>query len=80
MGKKKYEVLVKDNTNQYICGRISGILLALSGSKARRGYANRVIPAGPNMEIFRVRTTRRRYLKMKKLIDLCYPDLCEFDE
>lgn len=80
MGKRIYEVLIVDNTDEYVCGRIYGMIAALSGNESRYSeYPIYLVPGMPKMEIFRVLTTRHRYRKMKRIVNLYYPNLCIFD-
>ena len=80
MGKKKvYKVECRNVANEYIHGRISGIMYALSGTpiwKERKTYA---IARTEEKVIFRVKTTKLRYLLMRKHIESLYPGICGFD-
>lgn len=82
MGKKLYEVLVKDTVNDYIRGRISGILLATSkGYKHLYGYAHQLIHDGEGYTtVMRVYMTRWQCRKAQKIIEKHYPKTCVFTE
>ena len=81
---KVYKVICKQTANEYILGRISGIMYALAGAtpdkaKKRCGYAN-TRDNDMEMMIFRVNTTKLRYGLMRKHIEAAYPGLCVFEK
>ena len=78
MCKKIYKVLVRDATNEYILGRISGVLLALTNTKDCRYYAMTGDSDNPKYRMIRVETTRWRFNVARKIIEQHYPEYCLF--
>lgn len=79
MERKVYEVLVKNNSNKYILGRVSGIIRGLMMRKDADNYPQVIVQLHPEQTIVKVETTRWNYLRMKKRIEKCYPSLCVFE-
>lgn len=78
MGKEKvYKILVKDCSNEYILGRISGILRGANGDENWE-FAQQGFPYSPKLRILRVKTTYWKYRKMKNRIETDYPGMCVF--
>lgn len=78
MGKKFYEVIVNDGTNQYVVGRISGILEAICGDRRDlKRFANGSVE-GFNFVIIRVETIGWKFRKARKVIEQLYPKKCVF--
>lgn len=66
------------DVNDYIRGRISGILCAIC--ECPNGIAYPVMRnTKTNMEILRVKCTPEQYVQFKKMIEEKYPGLCKFD-
>lgn len=80
MGEKVYKILVKDCTNEYILGRISGMIRALGDPNSKNEYefALKGFPYSPNFRVLRVKTTYWRYRKIRKALEKHYPGMCVF--
>lgn len=80
MGEKVYKILVKDWPNEYVLGRISGMIRALgeTGREDDYEFAQKGFPYSPNFRVLRVKTTYWRYRKIRKALDKYYPDMCVF--
>lgn len=80
LGAKVYSILIKDGSNPYIVGRISGMAEALGAKHAdRKGYANQQAKENPNQIIIHHYMTKHQYMKLQKLIEKNYPGLCAFE-
>lgn len=80
---KVYKVVCKQTVNEFILGKISGILYALAGvpsDKTKRRQFAMAKNKDLDIAIFRVETTALRYSLMRKHIELEYPGLCRFDK
>lgn len=79
MGKKMlYEIIVKDASNQYIVGRISGILETICGDRKDLTRYTNVSVDDMNFEIIRIEATERKFRKARKIIEQLYPNKCAF--
>lgn len=74
---KTFKILLKDDTNEYISGRIAGFIRALSDDENMPSYAHIKI-RNTNQRMFRVNTTINKYRKIRKMIEMYYPDYCVF--
>jgi hypothetical protein len=79
MRYRVYKVVCKNVANEFIHGKISGILYALSGKPIYGERKTFAIVRVADKVIFKVYTTKRRYLLMRKHIETLYPEKCEFD-
>lgn len=80
LGLKVYSILIKDGTNKYIVGRISGMAEALGVNKANmNGFANQQPKDHPEQLIVHQYMTKHQYIKLQKLIEKNYPGLCAFE-
>ena len=78
--KRMYKVLVKNWPNEYVLGRISGMIRAIS--ETDRGdcieFAQKGFPYSPSFRVLRFKTTYWRYRRIKYVLNKHYPDMCVF--
>ena len=78
-GKNVKQIIVTDPTNEYVLGRISGILRCLGGSrKDNVGFAQ-FSKRGSGYRVLQVKTTDEKFEKARKIIEHDYPGLCIFN-
>lgn len=81
-GKRRYRTVVLDARNEYILGRIAGVLNAITENyNDKTGYAicHMQSEQYPDAKIITVETTDRKYRKASRIIETLYPKHCEFD-
>lgn len=79
MGKKKFRITIKKEhklCKEYVIGRISGLMYCICTGVGNTSYAGADV--GEELVLF-TETTKRKYMKLKKVIEKQYPGLCEFD-
>ena len=77
MEKKRFKVCIKDDSNKYINGRISGMVAALSDENDRV-FANTKLDDNSTVLEVRLETSEENWAKMQKVIERNYPGLCDF--
>lgn len=77
MEKKLFKTLISNEKNDYVIGKISGILYALCSCNPKEVYAMGVFDTG---YLHYVECTEKQYSKAKKVIEDLYPGVCTFDE
>ena len=81
MDVKKFKTLVKKEEglgdNEYVRGRISGIIIALCYDENKHPY--RWSHADEKGRVITIRCTDEQYDKFKEIVDECYPNLCQFN-
>lgn len=72
MGKKFYTIIVKGGINDYTLGKIVGMINAFSDGEKIEEDSLRIGKA------IKLKTTKRKYRKMQKIIESHYPGKCIF--
>ena len=80
MKERMYKILVKDCDNDYVLGRINGMIRALSdtGTDDSYEYSIQGFNYSPALHIIRFKATYWNYRKVRKALERHYPDLCVF--
>lgn len=75
-----YRTLLKNESkfgaNDYVRGRISGIMAVICGEEPKRGYAHFGCEDGI---VLTTKCTALQYQKFSDLVEDIYPGLCEFN-
>lgn len=88
MDKKVYTTIIAETKNEYILGRISGIIRAFSSEESEYPvevlskeifHIGDLIISKPYGHQIKVLATSEEYEKIKVAISKCYPGRCDFD-
>jgi hypothetical protein len=74
----KVRSIIVRTDNDYILGRISGIMLVISKERCNR-YAFWDYEDDPCKHLFHVPCNRWQYAKIKNTLESLYPGMCEFE-
>ena len=77
MGKKEYKIVCWNTDNEFILGKVSGIISALVYSPFEDDCV--LLTDDKYTTTFTFRATLWQYVKMRKVINKLYPGLCKFD-
>lgn len=78
MGKGIYKVMVKkDDINEYMHGRISGIIAAWA-DPANQLATEQVTINNVDWWVLSIHTTRILFWQIKNIIETCYPGKCKY--